>query len=550
MSADDPQLRDTALRAAAVRRLLHLQEAAELSPEHVRTVAEAFECHPRTIRRWMNNARAHDGRYTPKDRCSTWLTPVMHDALARSCGNIAAAYRELVDEDQLGENPISYATFHRTVARELDPGHRAGLRGGEPARRRYDVYAQRPRGDRNDAWEADHKQADVWVNINGERRKPWITWFVDCSTDGICGMAITPQTPSREGILVALRDALLRGPHHGPFGGLPKLVRIDGGKDFLCKTVEQALGAFSVRRVDLPPYHPELKGTVEALNSAIKKMLFPSLPGYTGRPSASMRKKRPDPDERLLTFEAFVAIVRDWIHWWNHHHKIRTMGNRTPDQAWHEDLTPIYDVDPDDLHTFTLELHNRIFTISGHGVAWGNRHYFDAWMSGRVGLKVRLRYMPHHPHQVELYDAITRRHHGSGYLQDQASEHQLQELRRTRRRAAARLRTALKKAEKNIQERYAAVTIPTTPRRLNTLTQAQADNALRELREQEIASETQPDVRRLPPPSASWNRPEPEPQPHEQAGPQADQQTPLPDRLPPPTASWKQPRTDQEQEHQ
>jgi putative transposase len=83
-----------------------------------------------------------------------------------------------------------------------------------------------------------------------------VTWFVDCATNAVCGTAVTPGPPSREPILAALRAAISLDDPYGPPGGLPELVRIDRGKDFLSKTVTAALGVFAVRVQDLPGYTP------------------------------------------------------------------------------------------------------------------------------------------------------------------------------------------------------------------------------------------------------------------------------------------------------
>jgi putative transposase len=81
------------------------------------------------------------------------------------------------------------------------------------------------------------------------------------------------------------------GPY-GPVGGLPALVRIDRGKDFLSRTVTSALGALAIPVHDLPAYSPHLKGTVENLNRCAERMLFAALPRYTHAPAPSLR--RPD----------------------------------------------------------------------------------------------------------------------------------------------------------------------------------------------------------------------------------------------------------------
>ncbi|WP_246460630.1 integrase catalytic domain-containing protein [Streptomyces himalayensis] len=250
----------TSLRNAAVRRLLRLRDANRLTHHHVRVVAEAFTVHWRTVRRWMDNADAHDGTYTPQGRSHFSLTFAMHDALARWHGNVTAAYRELATDGLLGSPPCaSLPTFHRAVNRELNPGQRAALRGGEKARRCHDVHRLRPHGNRNDVWETDHVEASVWVNVDGRRSKPWITWFIDHTTCVICGLAITPHTPSREAILAAARDAILCGDHHRPFGGIPQKVRVDRGRDFLSNSVDEAFKKFGTELIVLPPYSPHLR---------------------------------------------------------------------------------------------------------------------------------------------------------------------------------------------------------------------------------------------------------------------------------------------------
>ena len=89
--ADTPRERDTGLRRAGVSRLMYLKQQGAYSSEHLRVVAEAFGCDRRTVRRWMDNAAEHNGVYTPKRRESFTLTQEMCDAVARYCGNIAAA---------------------------------------------------------------------------------------------------------------------------------------------------------------------------------------------------------------------------------------------------------------------------------------------------------------------------------------------------------------------------------------------------------------------------------------------------------------------------
>ncbi|TFV34202.1 transposase [Streptomyces sp. T1317-0309] len=217
-------------------------------------------------------------------------------ASCRLVREAAALHRELLAEHVKavaeGENasPVpSLATLHRAIRRDLNHGQRAALVGGERARRRYDVHLRRPKQWRNACWRRITSTSPSRCSSRASGCFPWVTWFVDTATNAITGAAITPHQPSRDAILASLRIALQRDQTHqspfSPVGGLPGLVRIDRGSDFLSHTVASALGAFAVPVQDLPAYRPELKGTVENLNRCAQRMFFASLPATpTPRP--------------------------------------------------------------------------------------------------------------------------------------------------------------------------------------------------------------------------------------------------------------------------
>ncbi|MFC9200901.1 Mu transposase C-terminal domain-containing protein [[Kitasatospora] papulosa] len=491
------------LRAAAVQRLYTLEQSEQLTRTRIIGVADTFGVDPRTVDRWLDNARANNGTYQPPGRTSFTLTPHMLDAIVRWRGNATAAWRELRAD---GRPVPSLPTFHRATNRALTPGMRAGLRGGEKARRAFDVAGERDRRHRNYAWETDHVEASVKVRIEGHIRKPWITFFVDAATSAICGLAITPQRPSREAVLVAIRDAVLIDEHHGPFGGTPTYVRVDGGKEFLCATVKEALGVLGSEIIALPPFTPEGKGNVEAVNGAIKKTLFAGMPGYTHAPT--LRGGKPvDPDQPLLRFEAFVGLVLEWVHRWNHENTLRNLDGQTPCQAWDADPALIDTVTAQDLHTYTLERHGKPLTINNGGVRWRKRNYIADWMHGRVGEKVHLRYLPHHDHRIELYDPQSGRHLGAAIMAGQATPEQTLSLKQARRREADHLRAQLKKAEKNRNTRYAAATRPGPLVPLDAMPEEEALEHLRALDGFNPAAEALPDLIQLPEPDVALTRP-------------------------------------------
>ncbi|MEU0009612.1 transposase family protein, partial [Streptomyces sp. NPDC006314] len=331
-------------------------------------------------------------------------------------GNVAAVHRELIARAAKGEGepPPSIPTLHRAIRRDLTPGERAGFVGGERAARKHDVFLARPRGWRNQVWETDHVQApvlvDVDVDVDGKARRPWITWFTDCSTNAITGVAVTPGDPSRESVLAALRSAVLREEPYGPFGGVPEKVRVDRGKDFLSRTVTAAFDLLDVTVEDLPAYTPHLKGRVEGLNRAVESMFLASLPGYARQPHPGKRSSRPK-DEVLLRFEDFTTRLLAWTLWWNTEHRPAPLRGKTPLQAWQDDPTPLRDVPAADLWTFTLE-DAGTRTLTTRGIRFRRRDYVGAWMTGQAGIQVRIRFMPHHDHGIEVYHAATGRYLG------------------------------------------------------------------------------------------------------------------------------------------
>ncbi|MFE3220860.1 Mu transposase C-terminal domain-containing protein [Streptomyces antimycoticus] len=493
-----------------MRRLLALRAGKKLTALHVRVAADALGVSERTVWRWLATAQsdetaaANPGARSRADARFT-VTPEVRGLLALWKGNVRAVHRELVlraARQSPPANAPSLTTLHRAIRRDLTPGERAGLAGGERAARKHDVFLARPRGWRNQAWETDHMQVPVLVDVNGKPRRPWITWFTDCATNAITGVAVTPVHPSRESVLAALRSAVLREDPYGPFGGLPQKVRVDRGKDFLSRTVTAAFDLLDVLVEDLPAYTPHLKGTVEGLNRAVEPMLLAALPGYTRQPRPGKRPSRPK-DEALLSFEDFTARLLDWTFWWNTEHHPAPLRGRTPLEAWQDDPTPLRDVPAADLWTFTLE-DAGIRTLSTRGIRFRKRDYVGPWMAGQAGIQVRVRFMPHHDHRIEVYHAVTGRYLGPADLADQATEEQVRAVRRAR---AARSRRLKKDLEASQRERYAAVTQAEPPRRLGALTGAQADAELARSAGTGLSQLALPDV--IPPaaPPADWRTP-------------------------------------------
>ncbi|MBW5484424.1 Mu transposase C-terminal domain-containing protein [Streptomyces bambusae] len=513
-----------------MQRLLRLRSQGRLSRGHVCLVGECLGVSERTVWRWLAQAEADPGEgagpgVRSVDRFE--VTSEVRVLLAYWRGNASAVHRQLVARARAaaGEPAIavpggapteavplldpvpSLSTFLRAVRRDLTAGERAGLGRGPEAARAHDVFGRRPAQWRNQTWEADHVQAPLVVDADGELVRPWVTWFIDVATKTITGTAVTPGYPSRASILAALRAAVLRTGPYGPAGGIPEHVRVDRGRDFLSKTVLGAFTDLDTKREDLPAYSPHLKGTVENLNRCVDRMLFAVLPGYTLTPKPRPAKKKPDPDEPVpLTFAEFTAEVLNWARWWNTEHRPAGLAGRTPVEAWQADPTPLTDVPEAALWGLMLEDDGRVRKLSSHGVRWRGRDYLGAWMAGQAGRHVRIRHMPHHDHEIEVCDPAGR-HLGTAHLADAATPEQLDELRRARTVRARRLREDAKKAEALRRQRFAPATTATPAQRLGALPAAEADAELATCAGSDMAALALPDLIAPAPPPDDWNTP-------------------------------------------
>ncbi|GAA2289044.1 hypothetical protein GCM10010145_69220 [Streptomyces ruber] len=525
----------TALRAPAVRHLLRLRAEGRLTRAHVSTTAQCLNVSDRTVWRWLADSTAHPATAASPGarRTSRFeITPELRVLLAYWHGNASAVHRELLARARPTPTtpdtapapprttipggappqavplltPVpSLATFLRAVRRDLTAGERAGYRHGPEAARAHDVFAKRPRTWRNDVWEADHVQAPLRVDADGTLLHPYVTWFIDCATKAVTGVAVTPGFPTRASVLAALRSAIVRTTPYGPFGGLPARVRFDRGRDFLSRTVSTALTALDSDITVLPPYSPHLKGSIENLNHCATVMLFAALPGYTPKKP----RKRPDrrPAGPPMTFQAFTEELLAWVAWWNTEHHPTELAGCTPLEAWQADAAPLNDIPAADVWFFTLEDDGRTRVLTSHGLTFRNRDYLADWMTGQAGREVTVRFMPHHIHEIEVCTPHGR-HLGTAHLADQATDEQLTALRHARTRRARRLRTDAKAAEQLRHERFAPATAPTDALRLNTITAAEATRELARHHDNDLAHLALPDLIPPAPPPADWATPD------------------------------------------
>lgn len=106
---------------------------------------------------------------------------------------------------------------------------------------------------------------------------------------------------------------------------------------------------------------------------------------------------------------------------------------------------PIEDVDCELLHRFTLADDGRMRTLAASGVRFNKRYYAGEWMHGEaeMGVKVCVRFIPHHDHEIEVFDAEWGRNLGPAHPSDAATEEQRRAHRRRKTAEKRRLARAM-----------------------------------------------------------------------------------------------------------
>ncbi|SCF59750.1 Mu transposase C-terminal domain-containing protein [Streptomyces sp. Cmuel-A718b] len=112
--------------------------------------------------------------------------------------------------------------------------------------------------------------------------------------------------------------------------------------------------------------------------------------------------------------------------------------------------------------------------IHGHGIRWQGRDYIGAWMTGRTGTQVTVRYQPHHPRAIEVFHAQTHQHLGTVHLADEASEKEIQAVYQARDDRVRRIRRDLAEAQRRRRRRFQPATQPGPARLAGTMTRKQA----------------------------------------------------------------------------
>ena len=301
---------------------------------------------------------------------------------------------------QDGASVPSQSTFCAALERDISPAERAYARHGEDGRRRYEVYRRWEPAARNEVWEADHAQLDIHVlPLRGQRlARPWLTVIEDAFSRLIMGWALSLQPTSAE-VLAAMREAIVVDPRRGPWGGVPQLIRFDGGREFLAHAVTRAAAEVGCAALPTAAYSPHQKGKIERLHRTIGEGLISTLPHYTGGPRRRNGELYAQPAP--LTLPQLQTRLRDHIDGYNTGHLHASLGGLTPAQKWTTSSAPLDVVEPERLRWMLMADQTR--RVLKDGIHFGGEVFIAPELARVGGRTVEVRYTPHDLRQIEVF---------------------------------------------------------------------------------------------------------------------------------------------------
>ena len=465
-------------RQAAVERLLDLRGRGCLDSNVVALAAQSLGVTDRTVWRWLAA-----GGYAPEPRAGWTMTAAAIEAFYQAGGRPTVAWRMYAES---GERVPSETVFRDAVRRDLSPAERAYARAGEEGRRRYSVYRRWEPAYRNEIWEADHAQLDVEIlPLRGRRLlRPWLTVIVDGFSRVLMGWVLSLYPSSAE-VLAAIREAVVIDPERGPWGGVPQLIRFDGGRDFLAEAVSRAAAELGCTGFPTAPYQPQQKGKIERFHRTLGEGLIATLPHYTGGPRRSNGKLYAQ--AAPLSLPQLQTRVRDFVDHYNQHCVHSSLAGLTPATKWASSAQPLDVVDPARLQWMLLADQTR--RVLKDGIHFQGEIFVAPELTRIGGTTVEIRYVPHDVRSIEVFteDGWLCTAHPQDHLGPAEAEAVIAERRAAAREMGRRKAAATRRAKPRIAPLTATGSVQEIPprpdrrQRLRPVDDLEADHALRML---------------------------------------------------------------------
>ena len=396
MSNKQKFLRTAAERAVEVL-AAHHSSSGEIPADIFRTQASASGYSVRQLKRLVQRRLANEPLWTEP---SFVATEQIITAVFLACGCLAQAHR-LLQRNGVAVPPET--TFKRRVIEALGTAQLAYAKHGSKGFRNAQVYLASRYPHRMHSVLLDHTELPIWVVPRGHKKavKPWMTAVMDGKTRYVLSWTITYGRPTAEEVRAALMSAMtMRFAPDGEtlVGGKPMRAVWDRGLEFLSNLITESCLRIDVLPVALPAYSPHLKGRLERFWRFIKEDCLRPLPGYVEGPQ-DLRGNSAIATAALGEDE-FLIKLADWVDWYTTEHRVS--GKATPLEAWKADGTPLNEVAPEQLWLDMLIAKDNC-KISKNGIRFDGIDWTAPGMTGTVGRKVEIRYLPHDRTFIEVF---------------------------------------------------------------------------------------------------------------------------------------------------
>ncbi len=435
-------------------------------------VAAAHAVSERTLRRWVRRYR--DGglagleRQPRSDQGKRRKIAPELEELVKACmlqkprPAITAIHRKVLAVAADRSLPPPRYAVVREIACNLNPALLTLAAGGDAAYRdRYELIHRRESAAPNEMWQADHTLLDiVLLNEYGEEQRPWLTVIIDDYSRAVCGYFLSFDAPCAVHTALALRQAIWRKDDpQWPVCGIPEILYVDNGADFISEHIEQACINLKIRLIHSRPGRPRGRDRVERLFRTINQTLLVDLPGAIadGKPASRPALDLPGFTAR---FEAFVHGV--------YHRRLHGGTGQSPVQRWQaQNFLPALPDSLDQLDMLLLRV-GKPRKVQRDGIRFQSLRYIDPTLAAFVGEHVEILYDPRDAAEIQVY------HDGRfvcrALCQDIAGRKlDIKEVRQARRKLKRELRREIREGKAVLVGDRDAEEKPVTPRRQSGL---------------------------------------------------------------------------------
>ena len=417
----------------------HLEDDVPVS----RLAAEAG-LSERTLRRWLAAYRSSGIAGLERARRSDagarrHLDPdleAMIRALAtrRPRPTVAAIHRKVETEAKArGVAEPSYAVV-ADIARGVRAARVAVATDPAAYRDRHELVHRRDATAPNKMWQADHTMLDALVlDARGEPVRPWLTMVMDDHSRAVAGYVLMTDAPLAANTALALHQAIWRKTDPAwPVCGIPEVLYVDNGSDFVSEQIEQACIALKIRLVHSRPGRPRGRGKVERLFRTVNEMFLPDVPGHliNGRP---LSEPGIDLTELTARFERFLHEI--------YHRRPHGTTGEAPVARWQAGgFLPALPESRAALDMLLLRV-PKPRRVARDGIRFMGRRYVEPTLAAFVGEQVDVLYDPRDLAEVHVH------HEGAFVCRALCPEHvdapSLAQIRGARRRAKEGLKQSV-----------------------------------------------------------------------------------------------------------